>query len=582
MDEKSPLRINVRRGGNSGGRRRRAIWLSIFMAIVLVYYSIVNRNWLVLNRQRDNTRKYEGESLTWKPCDNSDNYFDDLECSTVSVPMDHFNTTNSGSTTFTIPLIRLRGKNATVNILLNPGGPGGSGVQLVYRIRKDIQEIIGEEFHLVGFDPRGINGSQPSALCYPDNETRAAKSKIGKSDKPQYSPDIWAWTENYVQACEEMTGEYGKYVNTPQTAADMNVIIDALGQRDMLYWGLSYGSLLRQTYATMFPDRCKRVIIDGVADVFHWYESLYDPDNFIDADNVLYGFFEECIKAGHGCPLYESGLSKDELGSEVMSFLADLKGNPINVYHSNTVYGVVDYANVLDNMYTIMFVPRLWYDLAESLAGLLKGNATDYFFKYGQSAFFSPALYDHNSFVTYNNKITGHKAWPQKREFFPLIEPVWNMSIFASVYFDTLYGVAQWRVPRTHSFKPQKSVEMKHPMLILSQRYDPTTPITGAYKAKATFADSRLVAIEGYGHCSSAMHSTCSTKITRQYLLHGTLPEEGKTNCEVDKPYFIAPGDKADIKDSAAQTNALEEDRLWPAQMALSAGIRSSVLGRKQ
>src|SRR5438552_3559307 len=74
---------------------------------------------------------YEGESIKWESCGELNDHA--LECSSIDVPMDQFNATNSGNKTFSIPLIRMRGKNATQNILLNPGGPGGSGVNLVYR-----------------------------------------------------------------------------------------------------------------------------------------------------------------------------------------------------------------------------------------------------------------------------------------------------------------------------------------------------------------------------------------------------------------------------------------------------------------
>lgn len=89
------------------------------------------------------------------------------------------------------------------------------------------------------------------------------------------------------------------------------------------------------------------------------------------------------------------------------------------------------------------------------------------------------------------------------------------------------------------------------------------------------------MAIEGYGHCSVAMYSKCSTKILREYLLHGTLPEEGETKCQVDKPYFISPGNKAMMEVSIKHKDVLSEDRIWAAQMALSESIRASVLGRK-
>jgi len=101
---------------------------------------------------------------------------------------------------------------------------------------------------------------------------------------------MYAWSHNLVRACAETMGEHGKYVNTPQTAADMNSILDAVGQEDMAYWGFSYGTILGQTYAGLFPNRSKRVIIDGVANQFDWYEGQLDYEAFTDSENVFNGF----------------------------------------------------------------------------------------------------------------------------------------------------------------------------------------------------------------------------------------------------------------------------------------------------
>jgi hypothetical protein len=78
--------------------------------------------------------------------------------------MDQFSP-NDSNRTFNIPLIRLRGRNATQNLLINPGGPGGSGLAFLHRRGEQLNAIVGEGYHLLSFDPRGINSSTPQALC---------------------------------------------------------------------------------------------------------------------------------------------------------------------------------------------------------------------------------------------------------------------------------------------------------------------------------------------------------------------------------------------------------------------------------
>ncbi|KAL2133153.1 hypothetical protein VTI74DRAFT_2814 [Chaetomium olivicolor] len=246
---------------------------------------------------------YPGERISWTPCGTLANRT--LECSNITVPMDHFHTpTHNGVTdltnNFTIPLVRLRSNKTTSssnerlpNILLNPGGPGGSGTNLVHRRGAQLADIVGDGFHLLGFDPRGVNQSVPLATCYPDQQTRVDLSGVRNKKVEEDSGELWAWTSNFVRACSDTMSEHGKYVNTPQTAADMNWILDAVGQRGLYYWGFSYGTLLGQTYATMFPERAERVIIDGVANQFDWYDSLIDGERLADTDGVFDVFVEE-------------------------------------------------------------------------------------------------------------------------------------------------------------------------------------------------------------------------------------------------------------------------------------------------
>lgn len=119
-------------------------------------------------------------------------------------------------------------------------GPGGSGAEFLYRRGKQLADIVGEGYHLLSFDPRGINGSTPVASCYPTEEARRQLSSVPDSEIIHDSADVYAWTQNFVKACSDTMGEHGKYINTPQTAADMNSILDAVGQENLSYWGFRY------------------------------------------------------------------------------------------------------------------------------------------------------------------------------------------------------------------------------------------------------------------------------------------------------------------------------------------------------
>jgi len=100
-----------------------------------------------------------------------------------------------------------------------------------------LNKIIGEDFHLLSFDPRGVNGSIPQASCYVSSEQRAEQIESTPWDLEFEAGEMYTNAENGAKACVDTMGEHGLYINTPQTAADMNSILDAIGQEKMYYWG---------------------------------------------------------------------------------------------------------------------------------------------------------------------------------------------------------------------------------------------------------------------------------------------------------------------------------------------------------
>jgi len=115
----------------------------------------------------------------------------------------------------------------------------GSGVGFLWRKGEYLNKVVGEGFHLLSFDPRGVNGSIPRASCYFDSAQRTQNLVTKPWDVNYEAGDLFVRAENQAKACDDTTGEHGAYINTPQTAADMNSILDAIGQKEMYYWGFS-------------------------------------------------------------------------------------------------------------------------------------------------------------------------------------------------------------------------------------------------------------------------------------------------------------------------------------------------------
>ncbi|PWY62004.1 hypothetical protein BO83DRAFT_394319 [Aspergillus eucalypticola CBS 122712] len=164
------------------------------------------------------------------------------EGSRLDIPMDHYSQPSDKA--FSIPIIRMLAKNASASgdrhIFLNPGGPGASGVGFLRGSASDLNKLIGEHFHLLSFDPRGASGSVPKAVCFASNAERTAAFASNPWDLQFQAGEMYTKVENETNACKDMMGEYGRYINTPQIAADMDMILDAIGQQKMFYWGLSF------------------------------------------------------------------------------------------------------------------------------------------------------------------------------------------------------------------------------------------------------------------------------------------------------------------------------------------------------
>jgi hypothetical protein len=149
-----------------------------------------------------------------------------------------------------------------------------------------------------------------------------------------------------------------------------------------------------------------------------------------------------------------------------------------------------------------------------------------------------------------------------------LLEPKLNQSIFGPTENGDYYVRQNWAVPRTHNFSQPETVRTAHPLLILSTTYDPICPLVSAKTALTAFEGSQLIEVQGYGHCSVAVASTCLAKHVREFLYNGTVPSE-YTKCEVDGPYFIKPEEDGKVVAQKAFENT-EEERIHLAQLELA------------
>jgi pimeloyl-ACP methyl ester carboxylesterase len=218
-------------------------------------------------------------------------------------------------------------------------------------------------------DPRGINNSGPNLDCFEDNP--AARDYY---DQHYYMYDP---TSNFSMAehfeasggfgdwCSQSLTREANYANTPATARDMLQYIEKLAESrgedskeaKLNYYGISYGSALGTTYATLFPDRVGHMIIDGVVDVTDYYGGSW-TQNLLLADEAVKSFFQYCFNAGPLCNFFKNDTSPEAIGKRFNAVLDDIDTSPVPV----TDKAVVDFPTVITSVDVRYFLLMAIYD----------------------------------------------------------------------------------------------------------------------------------------------------------------------------------------------------------------------------
>lgn len=254
-------------------------------------------------------------------------------------------------------------------------------------------QAFGDQVNLVSYDPRGVNHSGPGLDCFSgDEEARAAFNRLHRTGTSNvssaslvdqyYSSSIYGeWCNNVVKN----DSPHGYHVTTPAVARDLLTFIEAEAEAagksasDAKLWmyGVSYGTVVGATFASMFPDRVERMVLDGVVNAEQYYSSNW-RDNVEQMDEALVGFATICHSAGSdGCPFW--GPSPDDIMNRLDTLVTDLQNHPIPVSGAQTgdVPQMVTVADLKSLFLTSVYNPgRYFPDMAEALHQLEQGNVT--------------------------------------------------------------------------------------------------------------------------------------------------------------------------------------------------------------
>ncbi|KAF5357394.1 hypothetical protein D9758_005943 [Tetrapyrgos nigripes] len=469
-------------------------------------------------------------NFTWVDC------FSGFQCARFQAPLDYSNPDNGQSAAIAVVKLAAQAPASAYGgpIFTNPGGPGGSGVNFILGSGQFIQSVVGTQFDIIGFDPRGINNTTPRISFFNTDVERLTfllDESADLNSTPEALSESWARYQVAGQLAQSRDNGSLNFVTTADVARDMLGMSEALGQENLQYWGFSYGTFLGSVFATMFPDRIKRLVIDGVLDMDAWLAN--DLGGMVnDTDKTMQWFFDGCHAAGpENCAFYASSPAKIEAALD--DIYDSLRFQPLPVFLNSDLYGVLTYQALRSIIMVILYTPPLFPLLAQGLAEVQAGNATAFFeLVSGVSPEDSPieALVA----IECGDSDPFNADASQLREYMSRIN-----STFAGMGgMPFMNRCAGWKIHPEHRFKgPVGAANTSHPLLVIGNTADPVTPLANAKKTSLSFPGSVLLTQDSPGHASINTQSTCTRQHIAAYFANGTLPEEG-TVCSLDAPLF--------------------------------------------
>ncbi|KAJ7093548.1 Alpha/Beta hydrolase protein [Mycena epipterygia] len=483
------------------------------------------------------------EELVWVPC------YSGFQCTRLKVPLD-YSAPDAGSASIAITRYPANCTKSEYRgpILVNPGGPGGSGVDYVVEAGAAFAAVIGEQFDIVGFDPRGVSYSRPAVSFFLTAVERAMwtpqSTEVIYPALNQTADAVaqqWARAQILGQLAVNRNNGF-QYMTTDNTARDMLTITEAFGFEKLQYWGVSYGSVLGATFAAMFPEKVGRVVVDGVLPMDKWYTGNLTSEG-ADTDKDLQTFIDDCAAAGPDACAF-SASSSAEISANLDALSAAILIQPVPVI-TPVSYGVVDYSFLKSFIFQALYFP---YDsfigLAQGLADLAKGNATTIYAAMGiipvdcecnSTAPFHDNVYDVLIAISCGDAAPQNDTVAQLQAYDASVQAIDSL---ADIWGNERSFCSGWKLHREDRFKgPFGAPNTSFPLFVIGNTADPVTPIAGARWTTDAFPGSVLLTLDSPGHSSLAVPSTCFYGYLRAYFQNGTLPAQG-TVCQPDGVLF--------------------------------------------
>lgn len=452
------------------------------------------------------------QELAWEECGNN-------ECAQLEVPINY---EEPDGETIQIELLKVPASGERQgSLVLNPGGPGGSGVEYAQMASSVVDGSVSEVYDLVGFDPRGVGRSAPIS-CLEDAEMDEFLGFDPTPDDEAEEEEALALGEKFASACEANVGDLLGHVSTVEVAHDMDVLRAALGEDQLDYLGASYGTFLGATYAELYPENVGRFVLDGAIDptLPGYQQGMGQAEGF---ERATRAYVEDCVDRGD-CPL---GADVDSAMAGIPAFLEELDSNPIPL--DSDPAGELTEGWGMYGIIVAMYDQAGWPLLTNALRDAQDGDATMLMFLaslYASRA--SDGTYSDNSqqaFYAVNClESTGEEEIGEEemRQMYEEVSPTWGSHLFT---MDK--GVCEtWPVDAQTTLTEYDAAGAA-PIVVIGTTRDPATPYEWAEGLANTLESGVLVSFDGDGHTAYGRSNSCVDDAVNAYLIDGTVPEDG-------------------------------------------------------
>lgn len=469
-------------------------------------------------------------AIRWKECGER------LECARIRVPLDWDRPRGRTIGLSVIRHLASRPQERIGSLFINPGGPGESGVGLVRGAGADLDAWGDGRFDVVSWDPRGTNASTP-VRCF-RSEASAAKFWKGASipTTRAQSRSFSGRTIALARRCGKVSGWLLPHISTADTARDLDHLRALVGDSTLTYAGLSYGTLLGQTYANMYPQRVRAMLLDGVVDAVQYSRGAEDraANSVSAADDVFDEFLDLCRRAGAAhCAL----AGKTRTPAQRFDVLFQrVRRSPVPAPDTDPP-GRLGRADLLLSQFQPLRNPQewpanaAWLDaaLARNASGLEAG-ARPYWTTQGWAGATTSAAIQCADAPARQ----GPAAWPR---VIARLDRISRMQGRVNGWW--LWApCAAWPVRGQDSYRGPWNASTPNPILLIGTRYDPNTAYKNAVRTQRLLGNAVLLTHDGYGHISYQDPSACVERARVDYLVNLITPAPGARVCTSDQPPF--------------------------------------------